>query len=59
MKDYGLAALTGVWLADGIPRIMAPHYFITQVHALVTAIPDEIAARFLAILRGVFTNFTS
>ena len=24
MKDYGLAALTGAWLADGIPRIMAP-----------------------------------
>jgi hypothetical protein len=24
LKDYGLAALTGAWLADGIPRIMAP-----------------------------------
>ena len=24
MKNYGLAALTGIWLADDIPRIMAP-----------------------------------
>jgi hypothetical protein len=36
-----------------------PHYFIAQVCALVTAIPGEIAARLLAILRGVFANFTS
>lgn len=60
MKNYGLAALTGVWLDDGIPRIMAPpHYFIAQVRAFVTAIPGEIAARLLAIIGGVFAHFAS
>jgi len=59
LKNYRLVALTGVWLADGIPRIMTPPLLHRTGSRMVIAVPGEIAARFLAILRGVFANFIS
>ncbi len=59
MKNYGQAVLTEVGRLMAYPASWLPHYFIAQVPALVTAVHGEIAARFLAIIGGVFAHFAS
>jgi len=54
LKDYVLAALGGVWLADGMALLVAPRYIITQVRDLVHQSPAVLRWEFLTIIGGVF-----
>ena len=59
MKDYALAALAGVWLADGIALLLAPRYIITQVRELLQQSPAILRWELLAIIGGVFLLFAA
>ena len=57
MKDYALAALAGIWLADGMALLVAPRYIITQVLELLQQSPAILRWELLAIIGGVFLLF--
>ncbi|MBU6479174.1 MAG: hypothetical protein KGS09_01350 [Nitrospirae bacterium] len=59
MKDFALAALAGVWLADGMALLVAPRYIITQVRELVQQSPAILRWELLAIIGGVFLFFAA
>lgn len=59
VKDYALAALASIWLADGITLLVAPRYIITQVCELLRQSPTVLRWEFLAIIAGVFLFFAA
>ena len=59
MKDYALAALAGVWLADGIALLVAPRFIITPVHKLPQQSPVILRWELVAIIGGVFLFFAA
>jgi hypothetical protein len=59
VKNYALAALAGIWLADGIALLLAPRYIIAQVRELVRQSPAVLRCELLAIIGGVFLFFAA
>ena len=59
MKDYALAALAGVWLADGIALLVAPRYIITQVLELLQQPLAILRWELVTIIGGVFLFFAA
>ena len=59
VKDYALAALAGIWLADGIVFLVAPRYIITQVRELLQQSPTILRWELLAIIGGLFLFFAA
>ena len=59
LKDYALAALAGIWLADGIALLMSPRYIIVQVRELLQQTPTILRWEFLAIIGGLFLFFAA
>ena len=59
LKNYALAALAGMWLADGMALLVAPRYIITQVREVVERSPAILRWEFLAIIGGVFLFFAA
>ncbi|MCX5729491.1 MAG: hypothetical protein NTZ28_11760 [Nitrospirae bacterium] len=59
MKDYALATLAGIWLADGMALLVAPRYFITQVRELLPQSPSILRWELIAIIGGVFLLFAA
>jgi len=37
MREYALAAIAGMWLADGVSLLIAPRFVITRIRAVVDA----------------------
>jgi len=54
MTQYLLAALAGMWLADGIALLLAPRYIISQIRELLQHSPLFLRWEFLAIVIGLF-----
>ncbi|MEQ1790795.1 MAG: hypothetical protein E8D51_04595 [Nitrospira sp.] len=52
MRDYALAALAGIWLADGIVLLMSPRYIIAQVREILQQSPGLLRWELLAIFGG-------
>lgn len=59
MKNYALAALAGIWLADGIILLVAPRFIIAQVRELLQQSPTILRWELLAIIGGVFLIFAA
>ena len=59
MKDCALAALAGIWLADGMALLVTPHYIITQVRELLQQFPAILRWELVAIIGGVFLFFAA
>jgi hypothetical protein len=59
LKGYVLAALAGMWLADGMALLVAPRYIIAQVRGLLQHSPAILRWEFLAIIAGVFLFFAA
>lgn len=53
MTNYVLAALAGIWLADGVILLLAPHYIITQVRELLQQSPALLRWELLSIFGGL------
>lgn len=54
-----MAALAGVWLADGMALLLAPRYIITQIRELVQQSPAILRGELLGIIVGVFLFFAA
>ena len=52
-----MAALAGIWLANGIALLVAPRYIITQVRELLQQSPAILRWELLAIIGGSFLLF--
>ena len=59
LKNYALAALAGVWLADGMALLLAPRYIIAQVRELLQQPLAILRWEILAIIGGVFLFFAA
>ena len=59
LKDYALAALAGIWLADGIVLLMSPRYIIVQVRQVLQQSPGILRWELLATFGGVFLLFAA
>ena len=59
MKDYALAALAGIRLADDMALLLAPRYIITQVRELLQQSSAILRWELLAIIGGVFLLFAA
>jgi hypothetical protein len=57
LKDYALATLAGIWLADGMALLVTPRYIITQVRELLQQSPAILRWELLAIIGGSFLLF--
>ena len=54
-----MAALAGIWLADGMALLVAPRYIITQVRELLQQSPAILRWELVAIIGGVFLFFAA
>ena len=52
LKGYALAALAGIWLADGIVLLISPRYIIAQVREVLQQSPRILRWELLAIFGG-------
>jgi hypothetical protein len=52
LKDYALAALAGIWLADGVVLLIFPRYIIAQVREVLQQSPGILRWELLAIFGG-------
>jgi hypothetical protein len=59
LKDYALAALAGVCLANSIALLVTPRYVITQTRELLQQFPAILQWELIAILGGVFLFFAA
>jgi hypothetical protein len=59
LKDYALAALAGIRLADDMALLLAPRYIITQVRELLQQSSAILRWELLAIIGGVFLLFAA
>lgn len=54
-----MAALAGIWLADGMALLVAPRYIIAQVRELLQQSPSILRWELLAIIGGIFLFFAA
>jgi len=59
LRGYVLAALAGIWLADGMALLLAPRSIIARVHELLQQSPEILRWELLAILGGLFLFFAA
>jgi hypothetical protein len=59
LKDYALAALAGIWLADGIVLLISPRYIIAQVREVLQQSPGILRWELLAIFGGALLLFAA
>ncbi len=59
MRDYALAVLAGIWLADGIVLLLSPRYIIAQVREVLQQSPGILRWELLAIFGGALLLFTT
>jgi hypothetical protein len=52
MKEYALACLAGVWLADGVALLTAPRVVMNQVREIVLNKPGIFRWQILAVAAG-------
>ena len=52
MRDYALAALAGIWLADGVVLLLSPRYIIPQVREVLQQSQEILRWELLAIFGG-------
>ena len=54
-----MAALAGIWLADGIVLLISPRYIIAQVREVLQQPPEILRWELLAIFGGAFLLFAA
>ena len=59
MRDYALAVLAGMWLADGIVLLIAPCYIIAQIREVLQQSPGILRWELLAIFGGALLLFAA
>ena len=57
VTDYALAAIAGIWLADGIALLIAPRLVMTQVRDVIRQSPSVLRWEVMSIIGGLFLLF--
>lgn len=57
VTDYALAAIAGIWLADGVVLLLVPRTVMTQVRDVVQQSPRLLQWELLSIVAGLFLAF--
>ena len=52
MKDYALAAIAGIWLADGISLLLAPRFVVERLREVIRQQPTIWTWQWLSIVAG-------
>lgn len=58
MREYALAAIAGMWLADGVSLLIAPQFVIKRVRAAVEAHMALWPWQLLSAVAGVILGIT-
>jgi hypothetical protein len=59
LRAYALAALAGIWLADGVALLIAPRFIVEQAQELLRQSPWILRWELLAIVGGLFLFFAA
>jgi hypothetical protein len=57
MKDYALAFLAGIWLADGVSLLLAPRVVMERLREITLKVPGIFRWQILSLVAGVALLF--
>ena len=52
MKDYALAAIAGIWLADGLSLLLAPRFVVERLREVIRQQPTIWTWQWLSVVAG-------
>lgn len=52
MKDYALAAIAGIWLADGLSLLLAPRFVVERLREVIRQQPTIWTWQWLSVIAG-------
>ncbi|MEY4526621.1 MAG: hypothetical protein RL768_340 [Nitrospirota bacterium] len=59
MKDYALAAIAGIWLADGLSLLLAPRFVVERLREVIRQQPAIWTWQWLSVVAGAVLLFTA
>ncbi len=52
MKDYALAAIAGIWLADGLSLLLVPRFVVERLREVIRQQPTIWTWQWLSVIAG-------
>ena len=52
MRDYALAAIAGIWLADGCSLLLAPRFMVERLREVIRQQPAIWTWQWLSVVAG-------
>jgi len=52
MRDYILAAIAGIWLADGLSLLLAPRFMVEHLREVIRQQPAILTWQWLSVVTG-------
>jgi len=52
MKEYALAAIAGIWLADGLSLLLAPRFVVERLREVIQQQPTIWTWQWLSVVAG-------
>lgn len=52
MKDYALAAIAGIWLADGLSLLLVPRFVVERLREVIRQQPTIWTWQWLSVVAG-------
>ena len=59
MKDYALAAIAGIWLADGLSLLLAPRFVLERLREVIRQQPAIWTCQWLSVVAGAVLLITA
>ena len=53
MREYALAAIAGIWLADGLALVLAPRFVIERLREVIRQQPGIWTWQWLSVVAGI------
>jgi uncharacterized protein YjeT (DUF2065 family) len=57
MKDYALAAIAGIWLADGLSLLLVPRFMVERLREVIRQQPTIWTWQWLSVVAGAVLLF--
>lgn len=57
MKDYALAAIAGIWLADGLSLLLVPRFMVERLREVIRQQPTIWTWQWLSVVAGTVLLF--
>ena len=59
MRDYALAAIAGIWLADGLSLLLVPLFMVGRLREVIRQQPTIWTWQWLSVVAGAILLFAS